>query len=474
MNERENRLRAAAPLWSDWQVGACLYTGEHTCVCLLERTRCGKRLTSVVKLIEIADADEHTRRARFAAAIDELERMELLAPSGYTVAALDDAVLERPDGIDVLIRMERLTCLADLLRDGEVFPPDEVRRVGRDICRALSFAHARGFVHRDVKPANIYRADSGRYLLGDFGVTARENAPSTDYAGTTAYMAPETACGRACDAKSDLYSLGVVLYQLLNGNFLPGTTENSTYSEREDALTRRQHGETPAPPTQGDPALQRAVLRALQPAPDDRFASTDDFAAALTPTPATEAPPKRRRPRWAIPVCLCACALCFAAGFGADRLTGGALPDNFIPAFAEAGANEQYDADNRFEVFPLAMTWENAKVYCEERGGHLATITSRQEETRVLDLLDEQGMKAAWIGANNRNSSRGFSWITGERFAYAAWAPNEPNNAGGNEYYLMLQKRGDVWTWNDSRDDGLTVVGGDAVGFVCEWDEPDA
>ena len=79
---------------------------------------------------------------------------------------------------------------------------------------------------------------------------------------------------------------------------------------------------------------------------------------------------------------------------------------------------------------------------------------------------------AVWLGANNRNASSGFQWVTGEPFDYAEWGPGEPNNTNGVEYYLMLMKReGTGWVWNDSRLDGLNNFPENARGFVCEWEE---
>ena len=126
----------------------------------------------------------------------------------------------------------------------------------------------------------------------------------------------------------------------------------------------------------------------------------------------------------------------------------------------------------RYTVVKAAMTWEEARVYCEARGGHLATILDQSQMDEVTAMLKEQGVDTAWLGADNRNSSGGFQWVTGEPFAFAAWAIGEPNNEGGEEHFLMLyRKDGREWVWNDSRDRGMELFEQSRCGFVCQWDD---
>ena len=89
-----------------------------------------------------------------------------------------------------------------------------------DVCRALEHAHARGIIHRDLKPANVWLGDDGAARLGDFGLaTDRSSRAAVEgmLVGTVAYLPPEQALGRSSDARSDLYSLGAMLYELLTG-----------------------------------------------------------------------------------------------------------------------------------------------------------------------------------------------------------------------------------------------------------------
>ena len=489
MNTLWERLHTYEPLWEEWNVERQIYSGGNSCVFLLTRRRFEKTLRSVLKVIEVFPSGSDSIEAQLSRALDEIERMEILGRSNAIVPLLDDSIREVRDeagalrGYDVLLRMEYMTCLADQIRDGETLREEEVVRIAGDMCAALAFAHERGFVHRDIKPANIYRTELGTYRLGDFGVSGRATGAAmlTTITGTTAYMAPEVARGEPYGKEADIYSLGVVLYQLLNDNFLPFTDANSTYSERERAMRSRWNGARLPAPKHGSKRLQAAVLRALSAQPDRRYATADEMRRAIR---------GRGNMRAALQAsagaALCLACLALGAGASAFWLSGRQAPlppqEDALPADAQqSGAQAQLPAapvqeetvpESRYEVVKLSLTWEDAKVYCESRAGHLATITSRREETKIIALLEKSGLEAAWIGANNRNSSKGFRWVTDERFSYAAWGLNEPNNTNGVEYYLMLMYKEDQgWVWNDSRDTGLEAFDQSKVGFVCEWEE---
>ncbi len=171
-------------------------------------------------------------------------------------------------------------------RDLQLSPTDAVR-IAMEVASALTHAHARGIIHRDVKPENIM-LEEGRVLLADFGIArALESAGGEKLSqsgivlGTPSYMSPEQASGkRSVDGRSDIYSLGCVLYEMLAGE--PPFTGRTT-----QALLAR-HASDPVPPLRTvcsdvSLALESAIARALAKAPEDRFASAADFAAALAP-----------------------------------------------------------------------------------------------------------------------------------------------------------------------------------------------
>src|SRR5262245_50277809 len=181
--------------------------------------------------------------------------MDLL-PGGTLEARLREGRLDRKWSTDVVLKM----------------------------AEALDYAHARGVIHRDIKPSNILLDDSGAPVLADFGIARlvrNENDPNLTAAGvvmgTPAYMAPEQLTGQPPDARSDIYSLGVVLYQLLTGH-APFTGDTTAVISGH--LTRQ-----PPPPRDLvpdlPPALDAVVLQALAKQPEHRFRSAGVFAQAL-------------------------------------------------------------------------------------------------------------------------------------------------------------------------------------------------
>ena len=166
--------------------------------------------------------------------------------------------------------------------DGRRLEIERAVAIAIDVCRALDHAHARGIVHRDLKPANVWLGDDGAARLGDFGLASTDRRSRTAVegmlVGTVAYLPPEQALGRSSDARSDLYSLGAMLYELLTGEPpFPG----------EDAVTIiGQHlSAAPVAPSHHRPqipaALDRLVLELLAKAPEERPPSAAAVRRAL-------------------------------------------------------------------------------------------------------------------------------------------------------------------------------------------------
>jgi hypothetical protein len=166
--------------------------------------------------------------------------------------------------------------------NGQPLPTEEILRITREAAEALAYAHARGMIHRDVKPANLMLDSDGRVVLTDFGiakiVTGHQFTASGGMVGTPSYMAPEQGLGEAGDERSDLYSLGVILFQLITGR-LP-------YDAETPLATILKHVNEPIPsPRQFNPetpaAIERIILKALAKDPEDRFQSADEMLAQL-------------------------------------------------------------------------------------------------------------------------------------------------------------------------------------------------
>jgi eukaryotic-like serine/threonine-protein kinase len=185
----------------------------------------------------------------------------------------------------IYIAMEYLegSILTDLIHSGR---PDYATwaRVGADIAETLAYAHDKGIIHRDIKPSNIIMTKDMRVKLTDFGIARMEDPAATSHTqvgailGTPSYMSPEQVAGRRVDGRSDLFSLGVVLYEWLLGQ-RPFTGRNIT------AVFRAVSDEAPTPPRDLDPELPPSVsdllLKALQKPAGDRFSDGRQMAAAL-------------------------------------------------------------------------------------------------------------------------------------------------------------------------------------------------
>jgi serine/threonine-protein kinase len=166
--------------------------------------------------------------------------------------------------------------LASLLRRIGRFPEDRALELARQICAGLAAAHERGVVHRDLKPANIMLDGNGKIRITDFGLAGA--AGETLRAGTPAYMAPEQLAGAEVTPRSDVYSLGLVLYELFTGRrALEGSNVAELIAKREQAGITQPS----ALVTSLDPAIDRAIMRCLQPDPAMRPPSALAVAAAL-------------------------------------------------------------------------------------------------------------------------------------------------------------------------------------------------
>jgi predicted Ser/Thr protein kinase len=177
------------------------------------------------------------------------------------------------DGI-FYIAMEFIegTTLHELLAEKHVLPTDEVVQISRQICRGLDYAHSNGIVHRDVKPANIMLMPNGTVKIMDFGIakTGGQVTNTGQVLGTPNYMAPEQVKGRPLDGRSDIFSLGVILYEMLTGE-KPFVGQNVT------TIIYKIVNENPITPRDLDvtvhPGLSAIVSKALAKVPDDRYQS---------------------------------------------------------------------------------------------------------------------------------------------------------------------------------------------------------
>src|SRR5581483_11883091 len=169
---------------------------------------------------------------------------------------------------------------ARLREEGPLALP-QVAALVTQIASALDHLHAHGIVHRDIKPANVLVTDDGRVKITDFGIARSDDPAATaenDIFGTPQYMAPEQIQGREVDARTDVFALGVLVYEMLTGRKpFPGATVAE--------VTHRIVYEPPVPPAvHGEPlptAVRTVLLRALAKNPDDRFPTAGKLAEAV-------------------------------------------------------------------------------------------------------------------------------------------------------------------------------------------------
>lgn len=174
--------------------------------------------------------------------------------------------------------------LAELAEKGERLPLETAVQIGIEVASALEYAHQRSMIHRDVKPANIMLNDTGHAILTDFGIVKLVGGQSMAYTatgaliGTPAYMSPEQALGKSGDARSDIYSLGTLLFQMITG-YLPFDADTPL------AIVMKHVNEpVPSPATfnpEIPPALQEIVLKAMAKNPEERYQTAGELEMAL-------------------------------------------------------------------------------------------------------------------------------------------------------------------------------------------------
>jgi beta-lactam-binding protein with PASTA domain/tRNA A-37 threonylcarbamoyl transferase component Bud32 len=174
--------------------------------------------------------------------------------------------------------------LRDILHDSRKLRPDRAMEIVDGILRALDYSHRGGIVHRDIKPANVMMTQNGDVKVMDFGIaramadTAATMTATAQVIGTAQYLSPEQARGERVDTRSDLYSTGCVLYELLTGN--PPFTGDSPV-----AIAYQHVREDPVPPSQVDPQIPHwadaIVLKAMAKSPDDRYQDAAEMRADI-------------------------------------------------------------------------------------------------------------------------------------------------------------------------------------------------
>ncbi len=210
------------------------------------------------------------------------------------VAVYDTGEAETPNGPLPYIVMEYVegVTLRDIVHSDGPMEPQRAIEIIADACQALNFSHQHGIIHRDVKPANIMISKSGAVKVMDFGIArALADASSVTQTaaviGTAQYLSPEQARGEKVDARSDVYSLGCVLYEILTG-------EPPFIGDSPVAVAYQHVREDPIPPSQRhdgiSPELDAVVLKSLAKNPDNRYQTAAEMRADLIRVHSGETP----------------------------------------------------------------------------------------------------------------------------------------------------------------------------------------
>ena len=296
----ESRSNQYGTLFGDWKIQRTLGhgSGGRSVVFELYRNNSGWDQFSALKVVSLIEergekaSFSPLRRSEYDTAMrehkkkaeDEVRLMEKLRGKTNIVDYLDHQFVNWHDdygfGLDLLIRMERLKDLRSEIRQGRFFGEAEIIRIGTCICQALILCHGKDILHRDIKPENIFFNEDGDYKLGDFGISRMMSSTSSMAStgvGTPEYAAPEQGSG-SYDKRVDIYSLGLVLYELSNQNRLPFAS--SSYVRPEDVQLRQTGKPLPRPVDAGE-KLSRVILKACAFRPEDRYQCAEELMEAL-------------------------------------------------------------------------------------------------------------------------------------------------------------------------------------------------
>ncbi len=296
MNERFTKAS-----WPGWETVREIGKGSFGAVYEIQKDVFGKVDKAALKVITIPKDksdieemytdgyDEKSITDRYKNFLEEIVReYQLMAElkGNRNVVYCDDLnYVNHSDGFgwDIYIKMELLTPLIKVIKT----PVDEeqVIRLGMDMCNALISCQKKNIIHRDIKPQNIFMSEEGDYKLGDFGIAkTAENVSTGTKTGTFKYMAPEVYNNQAYGAACDIYSLGLVLYWMLNERripFLPLPPAVPTAEEDNKALLNRMSGMQIPAPIHGSEALKKIVLKACEYDQNRRYQSASEMYAEL-------------------------------------------------------------------------------------------------------------------------------------------------------------------------------------------------
>ena len=293
--------------WSGWKIVKEIGKGSYGTVYEIERQNRKGTEYAALKVITIPkdenEYDEMLIKAGYEEqAVGNIIRDKLLAVEkeyavmremrgNSNIVSCDDfAYSENKDGsgYTVFIRMELMKSLQSIIKDKrrahERFTEGEVIKLGKDICSALSVCEAKNITHRDIKPENILVSRTGNYKLADFGIArTMDHTTTATMAGTRPYMAPEILKLERYGTTVDIYSLGLVMYWIMNGYRMPFEPQNKipTGDDTAAALMKRLSGEKLPAPFSASRELSSVILKACAYKSYNRYRSASEMLKAL-------------------------------------------------------------------------------------------------------------------------------------------------------------------------------------------------
>lgn len=409
------------PLFGAWHITEQIGEGSYGRVYIIERHELGQTYRSALKAITVPGSQDEIRSSMSDGMtledvtgyyknvanniINEFILMSKLKGNSHIVSYEDHMIMEHEDDIgwDILIRMELLTPLVELTSQSQM-DENEVIKLGVDLCKALELCRMYDIIHRDIKPENIFIAANGDYKIGDFGVakTIEKTKMGLSRKGTYLYMAPEIYSSRPYGPTVDIYSLGIVMYKLLNENrlpFLPEYPKPIAPVDKEEALHKRLRGDNIPEPKNGSRKLRQIVLKACAYKPEERYSSAEEMRRDLENllygiddgqgVDADESAKPKRKSKVRKKAAAIICAAALVAGIAAAALILGEITDitgidNSEEIYIDETLSPEYQIKPaRFADEQLVFESGDSDIFTVDKNG---SITANSVGSSTLDI----------------------------------------------------------------------------------------
>lgn len=281
------KLKALEPIFGSWYVDSKLAEGRSSKVFKVYKTVDGITEFLALKTVKFPANDKELSRViesgKYKTVGEYLDALELAVTENMNkmlslrtnenIVRFDNfRIVKESSCFYVVMLMELLSPFSEKVRVNEI-TSEEAVKIGCDLCSAAEGFRSAGIIHHQIKPENIYVDSEGNFKLGDFGISNIAGRVKNE---VSPYMAPEVYNGSAYDTSSDIYSIGVLLYKLLNNNrlpFLPEYPAPVSLADREIAFEKQMRGEPLTAPAKADRETSRIIAKALSHSQSDRYFS---------------------------------------------------------------------------------------------------------------------------------------------------------------------------------------------------------